>query len=246
MTGRAPSIAWIAQDDPPDAFPPLERAFTEPDGLLAAGGDLTMDRLLYAYCHGIFPWYSEGQPVLWWSPNPRCVLIPEEFHLARRSRRALRCSNFEVSFNSAFDEVIEACAARRDGQESTWITEDITKAFSALHGEGFAHSVEICRDGTLVGGLYGLSIGRIFFGESMFSRQDNASKAAMLALCEELKVRNFALLDCQVVSPHLSSLGAKTMTRSDFAALLDDACVSGARLELPDGSSRPVTAYLPR
>jgi leucyl/phenylalanyl-tRNA---protein transferase len=246
MTGRAPSIAWIGQDDPPDAFPPLERAFTEPDGLLAAGGDLTIDRLLYAYCHGIFPWYSEGQPVLWWSPNPRCVLLPEEFHLARRARRSLMSAKLEVSFNSAFEEVIEACAARRDGQRSTWITEDMKKAFTALHCEGFAHSVEVCRDGVLIGGMYGLSIGRVFFGESMFSLESNASKAAMLALCEELSKRNFDLLDCQVVSPHLSSLGAKTMPRSDFVALLDDACISGARLELPDGSGYPINAYLQR
>jgi leucyl/phenylalanyl-tRNA---protein transferase len=246
MTGRAPSIAWIGQDDPPDAFPPLERAFTEPDGLLAAGGDLTTDRLLYAYCHGIFPWYSEGQPVLWWSPDPRCVLLPEEFHLARRARRSLMSSTFEVSFNNAFEEVMEACAARRDGQPGTWITEEMKKAYTALHRVGFAHSVEVRRNGVLIGGLYGLSIGRVFFGESMFSLESNGSKAAMLALCKELSKRNFELLDCQVVSPHLSSLGAKTMPRPDFVALLDDACDSGARLELPGSNGCPITAYLQR
>ena len=245
MTGRAPGIAWISRDDPPDAFPPVDQAFREPDGLLAAGGDLSAARLLYAYRHGIFPWYDDGQPILWWSPDPRCVLVPQEFHLARRLRRSLRSSGLEVSFNSAFDEVIEACAAHREGQSGTWITEDMKKAFKAVHRDGFAHSVDVWRGGVLVGGLYGLSIGKVFFGESMFSRESNASKVAMLALCRELAERDFELLDCQVDSPHLSSLGAKLSPRSEFARILANACKSGACLELPTGVRRPIGDYLP-
>ena len=245
MTGRAPGITWIGRDDPPDAFPSVDQAFREPDGLLAAGGDLSAARLLYAYRHGIFPWYDDGQPILWWSPDPRCVLVPQEFHLARRLRRSLRSSGLEVSFNSAFDEVIEACAAHREGQSGTWITEDMKKAFKAMHRDGFAHSVDVWRGGELVGGLYGLSIGRVFFGESMFSRKSNASKVAMLALCGELAERHFELLDCQVDSPHLSSLGAKLIPRSEFARILANACKSGACLELPTGVRRPIGDYLP-
>ena len=245
MTGRAPRIAWISRDDSPDAFPPVDQAFTEPDGLLAAGGDLSADRLLYAYRHGIFPWYDDGQPILWWSPDPRCVLVPQEFHLARRLRRALRSSGFEVSFNSAFDEVIEACSEHREGQSGTWITAGMKKAFKAMHRDGFAHSVDVWRGGVLIGGLYGLSIGRVFFGESMFSRESNASKAAMLALCGELAERQFELLDCQVDSPHLSSLGAKLIPRPEFARILGNVCKSDTCLELPSGVRRPITDYLP-
>lgn len=245
MTGHAPRIAWISRDDPPDAFPPLDHAFSEPDGLLAAGGDLSADRLLYAYRHGIFPWYDEGQPILWWSPDPRCVLVPSEFHLARRLRRTFGSAGIEVSFNEAFDEVIEACATYREGQSGTWITTDMKKAYHALHMDGFAHSVDVWRGGELIGGLYGLSIGRVFFGESMFSRQANASKAAMLALCRELAVRQFEILDCQVDSPHLLSLGARLIPRSEFAAILENACDCGSRLDIPTGIRRPIAEYLP-
>ena len=245
MTGRAPRIAWISKDDPPEAFPPLEHAFTEPDGLLAAGGDLSAERLLYAYRHGIFPWYEEGQPILWWSPDPRCVLFPGEFHLARRLRRSLRTSAFEISFNSAFADVVEASAAHREGQTGTWITPDMKKAYQALHVAGFAHSVEVWQNNMLIGGLYGLSIGTVFFGESMFSRTSNASKAAMLALCSELSARHFELLDCQVVSPHLTTLGARLIARPEFGAILDKSCKSGDQLTLPTGARCPITHYLP-
>jgi leucyl/phenylalanyl-tRNA--protein transferase len=244
MTGRAPRIAWISPGDPPDAFPAVEQAFDEPDGLLAAGGNLSVDRLLYAYRHGIFPWYDEGQPILWWSPDPRCVLLPAEFHVAKRLRRSLKSSGIEVSFNRAFNKVIEACAEHRDGQAGTWITADMKKAYQALHEGGFAHSVEIWQGDSLVGGLYGLAIGRVFFGESMFSRENNASKAAMLALCQELALRDFELLDCQVASPHLASLGARLIRRSDFTKRLESACKSGALLELASGIKRPITEYL--
>ena len=245
MTGRAPRLAWISVDDPPGAFPPLANAFTEPDGLLAAGGDLSAERLLYAYRHGIFPWYDEGQPILWWSPNPRCILVPDEFHLARRSRRSLRTSGFEISFNCAFDEVVATSAAPRDGQAGTWITSAMKNAYGALHVDSYAHSVEVWQNEKLVGGLYGLAIGRVFFGESMFSRISNASKAAMFALCSELTDRHFELLDCQVVSPHLVTLGARLIARTEFSAILDKSCDSRARMRLPDGTRRPITNYLP-
>ncbi len=246
MTGRAPRIVWISKDDPPDAFPCVDQAFDEPDGLLAAGGDLSADRLLYAYRHGIFPWYDEGQPILWWSPDPRCVLRPSEFHVARRLRRSLNSSQFEVSFDHAFNAVIDACAEHRDGQPGTWITAEMKKAYQVLHSDGFAHSVEVWHGDALVGGLYGLGLGRVFFGESMFSREKNASKAAMLVLCKELIARNVELLDCQVVSPHLMSLGARLIHRSDFAATLESACEPATRLVLPGDMRRPIKDYLSR
>ena len=201
MTRTAPRIAWLSRDDPPESFPDLDQAFTEPNGLLAAGGNLSTERLLYAYQNGIFPWYDEGQPILWWSPDPRCVLVPGEFHRAKRLQRFLKSAEFHISFNHAFDRVVTACAGHRDTQSGTWITADMMQAYSALHRAGWAHSVEVWFGTTLAGGLYGLSIGRAFFGESMFSRKSNASKAAMLALCAELGERQFRILDCQVVSP---------------------------------------------
>ncbi len=240
---KSPNITWISSDDPPDAFPQIDSAFDVPDGLLAAGGDLSPERLLYAYRHGIFPWYDDGQPILWWSPDPRCVLRPHEFHVSRRLRRSLAGSKFQVSFNQAFGDVIGACAEDRIGQQGTWITDDMNAAFSALHQAGWAHSVEVWRDDLLIGGLYGLSIGKAFFGESMFSLESNASKSAMFALCEELASRGFAVLDCQVVSPHLLSLGATLMPRQKFALLLEKACKSGFQLEL-DSDRRPISDYL--
>ena len=223
---KSPNITWISSDDPPDAFPEIETAFDVPDGLLAAGGDLSPERLLYAYQHGIFPWYDDGQPILWWSPDPRCVLRPHEFHVSRRLRRSLARSNFEVSFNQSFDEVIGACAEDRIGQQGTWITDDMMDAYTYLHEQGWAHSVEIWHQMNLVGGLYGLAIGHAFFGESMFSRRSNASKAAMLALCQHMVMNDFEILDCQVESPHLASLGATLMPRNKFAAVLRRACKS--------------------
>jgi len=244
VTRRAPRIVWLSRDDPPEAFPKLDQAFTEPDGLLAAGGDLSPERLLYAYRHGIFPWYDEGQTILWWSPDPRCVLLPGGFHRARRLRRFLKSAGFQVTFNTAFDRVIAACAGPRDAQAGTWITSEMMRSYSALHRAGWAHSVEIWRGATLVGGLYGVSVGRAFFGESMFSRESNASKAAMLALCVELSDRQFEVLDCQVDSPHLASLGATLMPRAEFAGLLETACVPGRPLTLPGTMTRPITDYL--
>jgi len=195
---KSPRITWISSNDPPNAFPDVSSAFDTPDGLLAAGGDLSEKRLLYAYRHGIFPWFDEGQPILWWSPDPRCVIRPDEFHLSRRLGRYLRQSDFEISFNTAFSEVIEKCAEDRDGQQGTWITTEMQDAYARLRKNGWAHSVEVWSGGMLCGGLYGLAIGKAFFGESMFSRHNNASKAAMLALCRLLEQEGFAVLDCQV------------------------------------------------
>ncbi len=226
---KSPNITWISSDDPPDAFPDIESAFVVPDGLLAAGGDLSPQRLLYAYQHGIFPWYDDGQPILWWSPDPRCVLRPHEFHVSRRLRRALSHSKLEASFNHAFGAVISACAADRSGQQGTWITGEMVDAYTRLHEQGWAHSIEIWHEESLVGGLYGLAIGAAFFGESMFSRQTNASKAAMLALCQQMVLNDFEILDCQVESPHLISLGASLMPRNRFAAVLGRACKSASK-----------------
>ena len=217
-------VAWIAPTDPPEAFPDISNAMQEPDGLLAAGGDLSAERLLYAYRKGIFPWFDEGQPVLWWSPDPRCVLVPSEYHVSRRLKREMASSDFKLTFNTAFAEVIEACAGPRRSEQGTWITPEMMRAYIALHDAGWAHSIEI-RDGRdLVGGVYGIAIGRVFFGESMFSGRDNASKMAMLGLCHLLAEHEFALIDCQVVSGHLMTLGAKTIPRRNFREILDAGC----------------------
>jgi len=242
---RSPNITWISSDDPPDAFPDIASAFDVPDGLLAAGGDLSQERLLYAYQHGIFPWYDDGQPILWWSPDPRCVLRPHEFHVSRRLRRSLSRSDLEVSFNTAFADVIAACAKDRIGQQGTWITDDMMDAYTSLHQQGWVHSIELWHEGRLTGGLYGLAIGRAFFGESMFSRQTNASKAAMLALCQQMVLNDFEILDCQVESPHLISLGALLMPRNKFAAILRRACKSNSPFCEWPAERRQVTDFLP-
>ena len=217
-------VAWLNPGDPPASFPSIHAAMREPEGLLAAGGDLSEARLLYAYRHGIFPWYDAGQPILWWSPDPRCVLRPADFHVARRLRRSGARSTARVVFNRDFAAVVRACAGPRRSQQGTWITDDMAAAYGALYGSGWAHSIEV-RDGDrLVGGIYGLAIGRMFFGESMFSDEENASKYAMLALCSVLRQHDFELIDCQVVSEHLLSLGAVALPRSDFSRILADAC----------------------
>lgn len=227
---KSPQIAWISAGDPPTSFPSIETACNVPDGLLAAGGDLSEARLLYAYRHGIFPWYSEGQPILWWSPDPRCVIFPDRLHISRRTRRALRHSNFEIRFDSACDTVIARCAEDRPGQDGTWITREMRAAYAALHDSGWVHSIETWSNGELVGGMYGLAIGKAFFGESMFSAETNASKAAMLALCQLLVEQDFRLLDCQVESPHLVTLGAERVPRRRFADMLAEACTPATRV----------------
>ncbi|MEX2494966.1 MAG: leucyl/phenylalanyl-tRNA--protein transferase [Woeseia sp.] len=226
-----PQITWISADDPPDAFPGIGYALRSPNGLLAAGGDLAPERLLYAYAQGIFPWFEDGQPILWWSPDPRCVLHPPEFHVSRRFRRSLRNSSFRISFNEAFDHVISACGGERDERFGTWITSGMVEAYSRLHQLGWAHSVEVWLSDKLVGGAYGIAIGRAFFGESMFSRETNASKVALLALCRELESRRIEILDCQVPSPHLLSLGAALMPRSTFGDLIRRACAAPTKID---------------
>jgi leucyl/phenylalanyl-tRNA--protein transferase len=217
-------ITWLQPSDPSDAFPPLEMALSEPEGLLAAGGDLGTERLLYAYRHGIFPWYDEGQPLLWWSPDPRCVMRADDLHISRRLRRELRKGTAEVRFNTAFNEVIRACAAPRRSLQGTWITPQMIGAYERLYEQGWAHSIEIWQGDELAGGLYGLAIGRAFFGESMFSRRPNASKIALLALTQRMRRGDFELLDCQVASQHLLDLGATMMPRAQFASVLDRLC----------------------
>ena len=224
-------IAWLREEDPGDAFPPPQSALREPDGLLAAGGDLSSERLLYAYRHGIFPWYDEGQPVLWWSPDPRCVLLPGTFHVSRSLRRTLRRSTAEVRFNTAFGDVIRACAAPRPSQPGTWITREMVAAYKRLHSEGWAHSIEIWQNDVLVGGLYGLAIGRTFFGESMFTHDADASKIAMLMLAKLMDLGHFGILDCQVISSHLLSLGATLMPREQFLDIITALCESPEAFE---------------
>ena len=221
---KSPGLHWISPSDPPDAFPDIDRALAEPAGLLAAGGDLSEERLIHAYRHGIFPWFDEGQPILWWSPDPRCVLEPAAFHVSRRLRRNLRGAGFHVTFNRSFESVVQGCAAPRPAQHGTWITPDMALAYGRLHRHGWAHSIEVRVDGALVGGLYGIAIGRVFFGESMYSDADDASKAALLSLCRILDAHAFALVDCQVVSQHLLTLGATLMPRTRFRRTLDGAC----------------------
>lgn len=221
---RSGRIAWLAPTDPPDAFPPVGNALTEPDGLLAAGGDLSEERLLAAYVRGIFPWYEDGQPVLWWSPDPRCVLWPGQMHISRRLRQQIRNSSAEIRFNTVFSEVVTSCAGKRRSQQGTWITPAMISSFRALHDDGWAHSIEVWDHGALVGGLYGLCIGQVFFGESMFSAETNASKMALVALTNHMSEHGLALLDCQVVSPHLLTLGATMMPREEFVEFLVGAC----------------------
>jgi len=224
-------VVWLGPNDPPEAFPPIQAALVEPDGLLAAGGDLSEERLLYAYRHGIFPWYDEGQPILWWSPDPRCVLKLPDYHVARRLRRQMSASTAELTINRSFADVVRACAGPRRSQQDTWITDDMFAAYQALHRSGWAHSIEIREDKRLVGGVYGLAIGRVFFGESMFSTTANASKLALLGLCNILKNNAFELIDCQVVSQHLLTLGATMMPRSAFTAVLVGACNPASAFE---------------
>jgi leucyl/phenylalanyl-tRNA--protein transferase len=207
-------------DEP--VFPPPEQA--EPDGLLAIGGDLSTERLILAYQSGIFPWYEEGQPLLWWSPDPRLVLEPEDFHISKRLGQAIKNRKFKVTFDRAFASVIQSCATiPRKGQTGTWITTEMQEAYIYLHQLGIAHSVESWFGGELVGGVYGVSLGRCFFGESMFSKESDASKIALAVLVQQLKEWEFHLIDAQVTSRHLQSLGAKEIPRRLFLERLKSA-----------------------
>jgi leucyl/phenylalanyl-tRNA--protein transferase len=208
----------ILQPGVDEPFPAVTRALAEPDGLLAAGGDLTPGRLLSAYRQGIFPWYSRGKPILWWSPSRRTVFDTAAMHVPRRLARWLRGCTWRIEADHAFVDVMRACAAPRHAQSGTWITRDMLAAYAHLHALGHAHSVEV-RDGErLVGGVYGVAIGRMFFGESMFSAETNGSKVALLALCRTLRDWNWPLLDAQVASDHLFTLGAREMPRDAFCA----------------------------
>ena len=213
-------LTWLKRDTL--TFPPLTKAMREPNGLLAAGGDLSADRLVQAYRHGCFPWFSEGQPILWWSPDPRTVLFPEELHVSRSLAKLLRQQRYQVSFDRDFEAVIQACAAPRRDADGTWITDDMQDAYTELHNRGHAHSVEVWDNGELVGGLYGLAMGQLFFGESMFSRADNASKFGFVTLVKQLQAWGFVLIDCQMATRHLESLGARSIPRQQFADYLRD------------------------
>jgi leucyl/phenylalanyl-tRNA--protein transferase len=219
---------------PVDAvFPDATLAEEEPNGLLAIGGDLRQKRLLHAYRQGIFPWYSAGQPILWWSPAPRMVLFPPEFHMSRSLRKSFRTRHYEVSANQAFDEVIHACAEPRDGTAGTWLVPDMVAAYSALHQAGHAHSVETWHGDRLVGGLYGVAIGQAFFGESMFSRSPDASKVAMAMMVQIAQRHPFQFIDCQVHTDHLASLGAREISRDAFQRALRAAVEhEGSRLKM--------------
>ncbi|GAA4651249.1 leucyl/phenylalanyl-tRNA--protein transferase [Kistimonas scapharcae] len=208
-------IPWLDNLNP--EFPPVEQALKEPDGLLCAGGNLSVDTLANAYRQGIFPWFSDGQPILWWSPDPRMILTPETLRVSKSMRKLLRQQRneerFQLTANRAFAQVIQACAEIRQAHEGTWITDDMQSAYIDFHKAGYAHSIEVWLDGSLVGGLYGIAMGRVFFGESMFSRESNTSKLAFITL---LQTELFDVVDCQVHTPHLESLGAHLVSRKSF------------------------------
>ena len=206
-------LTWLERDDP---FPPVDTALRDPNGLLCAGADLSLERLLAAYRGGIFPWYSGREPILWWSPDPRMVLFCDELKVSRSLAKNMRNKGFEVRVDFAFPRVIKACAEPRKGEAGTWLGKDMLAAYAALHRAGHAHSFETWRDGELVGGLYGVALGRMFYGESMFSRATDASKVALVALVEELRARGFPLVDCQQRTPLLASLGAREIPRRQF------------------------------
>lgn len=210
-------VPWLRTSS---LFPPIEAALDDPNGLLAAGGDLSAERLIDAYGHGIFPWYNGGQPILWWSPNPRMVLFVDEFTVPRSLGKVVRQRRFELRVDTAFGRVMAECAAPRPGQSGTWITPQVIDAYSTLHQRGYAHSVESWRGGKLVGGLYGVAIGRMFYGESMFARENDASKVALVKLVAMLKHMDMPLIDCQQETDHLARFGARAISRRTFAGLL--------------------------
>jgi leucyl/phenylalanyl-tRNA--protein transferase len=210
-------IRWL---EPNGDFPPVDHALARPNGLLAAGGDLSPERLLHAYRRGIFPWFSVGEPILWWSPDPRAVLVPSELKIARSLAKTLRKAQFQVRADTAFERVIEACSEQRARQQGTWITDAMKAAYTRLHRLGVAHSVETWRGDELIGGLYGVALGRAFFGESMFSRATDASKIALVHLVRKLQSWDFGLIDCQMHTPLLASFGAREIARARFTLQL--------------------------
>ncbi|MGH9348568.1 MAG: leucyl/phenylalanyl-tRNA--protein transferase [Vicinamibacterales bacterium] len=206
-------IRWLG---PSDQFPPVDTALAEPNGLLAAGGELTPARLVDAYTHGIFPWSGEDEPILWWSPDPRMVLFVDELKVSRSLRRRIRTGQLRVTADLAFRDVIRSCAGTRRDGEGTWITEEMAEAYRELHRRGLAHSIETWAGGTLAGGLYGVSIGRMFYGESMFAHESDASKMALALLVRQLARWDFKMIDCQMSTSHLASLGAREIPRAEF------------------------------
>ena len=225
MTGiRGTAPFWIEPDAAEVEFPDVELAMREPDGLLAVGADLSVRTLLRAYRSGIFPWYGPGQPVMWWAPDPRLVLFPDELRVSRSLGRTIRQGKFSVTLDTSFRAVIDACAAPRSPQPGTWITPQMVTAYTGLHAAGYAHSAECWYQGELAGGLYGVAIGRVFFGESMFTRVSDASKVAFVALVRQLQRRGYQLIDCQVYTRHLASLGAHTIPRREFTRILGREC----------------------
>ena len=208
----------------PELFPEVSLALQDPDGLLAIGGDLSEKRILAAYRQGIFPWYSDDQPVLWWSPNPRMVLYPDNLHISKSLRKKLRKGNYSITFDNAFDQVVDECSAPRNYTDDTWITDEMKQAYIRLHQSGYAHSVECWHDQELIGGLYGIAIGKVFFGESMFAKKTDASKIAFIYLTRQLQNWGYRLIDCQVYSKHLASLGAVNIPRDDFIKQIQQLC----------------------
>lgn len=216
------ALAWL--DEQLLEFPDTSQALSDPDGLLAVGGDLAPERLLQAYKRGIFPWFSDGQPILWWSPNPRTVVLPTELHIGRSLRKLLKKKPFKITMDHAFPEVIQQCSSiSRNGEDGTWITESMLQAYLDLHDAGFAHSVEAWQDNQLVGGLYGIALGKVFFGESMFSKASGASKVAFVSLVKQLQLWQFELIDCQMKTDYLMSFGAKEISREQFESKLKQA-----------------------
>jgi leucyl/phenylalanyl-tRNA--protein transferase len=213
-------LHWLDPRDPQQPFPPPHRAMRDPNGLLAIGGDLSMTRLIRAYSSGIFPWYNPNEPILWWCPDPRAVLEPARFHLSRSLAKRVRGADYAVSLDGAFGAVLEACAQPRRSGHGTWLGPEMKQAYLDLHRHGFAHSLEVWREGRLIGGLYGVALGRAFFGESMFSVAPDGSKLALYYLCRQLQAWNFELIDCQVSSAHLKTLGAQEIPRERFLARL--------------------------
>jgi leucyl/phenylalanyl-tRNA--protein transferase len=216
-------LHWLDPRNPRQPFPAPQLAMRDPNGLLAIGGDLSVARLVNAYAQGIFPWYNPDEPILWWCPDPRAVLVPTQFHVSRSLARRLRKQDFAVTLDRNFGGVLESCSAPRARGRGTWLGPEMKQAYRALHARGHAHSIEVWQRGTLVGGLYGVGLGRAFYGESMFSAIDDGSKIALYYLCRQLAAWDFALMDCQIASPHLATLGATELPRDRFLAVLHDA-----------------------
>ena len=237
------AIVFLNPGDPPESFPDLTRGTTGPDGLIAVGGDLTPSRLLAAYGRGIFPWYEEGQPVLWWSPDPRAVLLPEKLHISRTLRRTLLGNRFQVSMDLAFGSVMAACADTR-AATGTWITPEMRRAYLDLHSLGYAHSIEIWRGSDLAGGLYGIALGDVFFGESMFSRAADASKVALVKLARVADDQGITLIDCQVATRHLTTLGSHLMPRDEFLRQIQTLSVAAGRVGAWRAEARPTRSLI--